>query len=40
MNSFPDDPGCFTSNGAEARHSGTAHSYSVFKNSISESGAR
>lgn len=40
MNSLPDDPGQFASNGTEAKHLRSAHNYSVFKNSISDSGAR
>lgn len=40
MNSLPDDPERSASNGTEAKHPRTAHNYSVFKNSISESAAR
>ena len=40
MNSLPDHPERFASNGTEAKRPKTAHNYSVFKNSISESAAR
>ena len=40
MNSLPDDPERFASNGTEAKLPRTVHNYSVFKNSMSESAAR
>lgn len=40
MHSCLRETGDFTSNGGEVQPSDSAHNYSVFKNSSSESGAR